>query len=188
MSTAAATVFDVQRLDEASAASRLVLEDTKKKYGFIPNLYGVLAHSAAAVHAYAGLNEILGKHGSLSPREQQAAILAISVENGCTYCVAAHSVVAEQSGLDRKDVDALRDERPLDDAKLEALSIFARQVVKERGWVGGEPLEAFTAAGYQPADALEVVTLVALKTLSNYTNHIADTPLDEAFAGRSWQK
>lgn len=188
MSPTAAESLDVQTPDEASEASRLVLEDTKKKYGFIPNLYGVLAHSAAAVHAYAGLNEILGQHGSLSPREQQTAILAISVENGCTYCVAAHSVVAEQSGLDREAVGALREERQLDDAKLEALSTFARQVVKERGWVGGEPLEAFTAAGYQPADALEVVTLVALKTLSNYTNHIANTPLDEAFADRRWQE
>jgi len=27
-----------------------------------------------------------------------------------------------------------------------------------------------------------------MKTLSNYTNHIADTELDAAFASRAWKK
>lgn len=188
MSTTKTIDLEVLTVDSAPEASRPVLERTAKMYGFVPNLYGVLANAPAAVHAYASLNEVLGEHGQLSPAEQQAAILAISVENGCTYCVAAHSMVAQRAGLDRDAIDALREGRSLDDAKLEALTTFARQVVEKRGWVGDDSLEAFVAAGYQPAIALEVVALVALKTLSNYTNHIADTPLDEAFAGCRWHK
>jgi alkylhydroperoxidase family enzyme len=45
----------------------------------------------------------------------------------------------------------------------------------------------FLNAGFTPQQALEVVLGIGLKTLSNYTNHLADTPLDEAFAGRAWQ-
>ena len=187
MSTTKTVDLPVLTTNNAPEASRPVLEKTEKMYGFTPNLYGVLANSPAALHAYASLNETLSKHGHLSPREQQAAILAISVENGCTYCVAAHSMVAEQVGLDREAVDALREGRPLDNAKLEALTTFARQVVEKRGWVGDEALEALAVAGYKPAAALEVITLVALKTLSNYTNHIVDTPLDDAFASDRWR-
>jgi hypothetical protein len=34
---------------------------------------------------------------------------------------------------------------------------------------------------------LDVLTIVALKTLSNYTNHIAHTPLDPQFAAQAWK-
>ncbi len=171
---------------EAPSAARPVLERTAEMYGFTPNLLGVLAHSPAALHAYASVNESLGRHSHLSRTEQQAAILAISVENGCTYCVAAHSVAAQQAGLDDEAIDALRDGRSLDDPRLEALTAFARRVVEKRGWVRGDALDAFVAGGFEPAAALDVITLVALKTLSNYTNHIAETPLDEVFASRRW--
>jgi hypothetical protein len=41
--------------------------------------------------------------------------------------------------------------------------------------------DAFFEAGYETREYLEVVVGVTLKTLSNYVNHAADTPLDAAF-------
>jgi hypothetical protein len=35
---------------------------------------------------------------------------------------------------------------------------------------------------------LEVVLGIGLKTLSNYTNHIVDTEVDDAFAANAWHK
>lgn len=32
----------------------------------------------------------------------------------------------------------------------------------------------------------DVLTLLALKTLSNYVNHLAETPLDPQFASQAW--
>ena len=75
---------------------------------------------------------------------------------------------------------------PLPDAKLEALRQFTTLVVSKRGWVDAQDLQAFTVAGYAPAQAMDVLVGVALKTLSNYTNHIAATPLDAAFQHRAW--
>ena len=34
----------------------------------------------------------------------------------------------------------------------------------------------------------EVVLGIGMKTLSNYTNHTADTPLDQAFGRAAWSK
>lgn len=81
--------------------------------------------------------------------------------------------------------NALRDGRPIEDPRLQALSQFTVAVVRGRGHVD-EEVKAFLAAGYQPPQVLEVLVGVMLKTLSNYTNHIAGTPLDDVFAARAW--
>jgi alkylhydroperoxidase family enzyme len=56
-----------------------------------------------------------------------------------------------------------------------------------RGWVEETDIERFIAAGFTRAQVLEVILGVAMKTISNYSNHIAETPLDEAFAGAAWK-
>ncbi len=82
---------------------------------------------------------------------------------------------------------ALRSGEPLPDAKLQALATFTEQVVERRGWAQ-DALEPFFAAGYTRQHVLEVILGVTQKTLSNYTNHLAETPLDDAFAAQAWQK
>jgi alkylhydroperoxidase family enzyme len=59
-------------------------------------------------------------------------------------------------------------------------------VVEARGWVGEAEMAAFVEAGYGPRQVLEVVLGVGMKTLSNYTNHIAGTELDGLFQHRAW--
>ncbi|MFW6088298.1 MAG: carboxymuconolactone decarboxylase family protein [Gemmatimonadota bacterium] len=181
-------MFRVHTPDTAHDASKPTLHEARENYGMIPNLYGVLAEEPAAVQAYAALNDALTDSG-LSPAEQQVAILATSIENGCTYCVAAHSTIVKMQELfDEATLEALRAQESLPDERLEALRAFTVEVVRERGWVAQGALQAFLDTGYEPRHVLAVVTVVAMKTLSNYTNHIADTPLDEAFAGQRWSK
>lgn len=181
-------MFRVHTPETAPDASKPILHEAQENYGMIPNLYGVLAEEPAAVQAYAALNAALADSG-LSPAEQQVAILATSIENGCSYCVAAHSsIVKMQELFDDATLEALRAEEPLPDDRLEALRAFTVEMVRERGWVDQGTLQTFLDAGYEPRHVLAVVTVVALKTLSNYTNHVADTPLDEAFAGQRWSK
>ncbi|MGR8935301.1 MAG: carboxymuconolactone decarboxylase family protein, partial [Gammaproteobacteria bacterium] len=110
-------------------------------------------------------------------------------ENHCSYCVAAHSVIAKHMvKADPAIVDALRNLQPLPDSKLDALANFTRSVVKNRGAVCNKTLDNFITAGYSLTQVLEVVLGVAFKTLSNYTNHIIDTPLDNAFQPEAWEK
>jgi alkylhydroperoxidase family enzyme len=85
-------------------------------------------------------------------------------------------------------VQAIRAGRPIVDYKLEALRRFTAAVVTMRGWPSEADTRGFLDAGYTRAQILEVVLGVGMKTLSNYTNHIADTPLDHAFAKAAWSK
>ncbi len=41
-------------------------------------------------------------------------------------------------------------------------------------------------AGYEPSQMLDVLVGIAQKTLSNYTHHLADTPVDEPMQGNAW--
>ena len=75
----------------------------------------------------------------------------------------------------------------MSDAKLEALRTFAGILVEKRGRPSEEEVAAFLSAGYTRAQILEVIVGIAFKTLSNFTNHLADTPIDKQFAPFAWE-
>lgn len=178
--------FAVHTLTSAPEPSRRLLQAAAARYGFVPNLFGVLAESPAALGAYLGIADALNRT-RLTPAEREIVTIAVSVENGCTYCVAAHSAVARMVHLPEEAIVAVRAGGRVADPKLEALRGFATAVVATRGRPGAEELRSFQAAGYDAGHVLDVLAIVAMKTLSNYTNHIAETPLDEAFAPQRWQ-
>lgn len=178
--------FPIHTKDTAPEASRATLDAAVMKYGFLPNLFGVLAESPTAVQAYAAINKAL-EQSALSPVEQQIVALTVSATNDCAYCVGAHSTVAQAARMPEDILAALRDLRPLSDQKLNALRTLVMSILHHRGWVPEDDLAFFVAAGYGQRQLLDVLTIVALKTLSNYVNHIAHTPLDPQFSAQVWK-
>lgn len=108
------------------------------------------------------------------------------MENRCEFCVAAHSGGAKQAGVSEDVIEALRNRRDVPDARLGALAQFAQSVVRERGWVGDHELDRFLEAGFTQQNVFEVLLGVSLKTLSNYANHIAGTPLNQELSSLKW--
>ena len=179
--------YTVHDIDTAPQAARETLAGAKRAFGFLPNLLGVMAESPALAKAYVTLSSIFNET-SFSATERQIVLLTTSFENDCDYCVAAHSIAAGMQKVPGDVVQAIRDGRPIADPKLEALRRFTAAVVTSRGWPSDADTAAFTRAGYGHQQVLEVVLGVGMKTLSNYTNHAAETPLDRAFAGAAWSK
>ena len=179
--------YTVHTAETAPAAARDILAGAKKNLGFVPNLLGVMAESPALLKAYATLSGIFDET-SFNATERQVVLLAVSYENDCGYCVAAHSAIAGMQKVPNDVVKAIREGRPIADAKLEALRRLAAAVVASRGWPSEADTKSFLAAGYGRRQVLEVVLGVGMKTLSNYANHVAKTPLDQAFAPVAWSK
>jgi AhpD family alkylhydroperoxidase len=169
------TQFTVHTEATAPEAAKARLAAVKKAWGFIPTLHGTLAESPIALDAYDTLFGLVAK-SSFTPAEQQAAYLAINVLHECEYCTAGHTYLARAAKLDEAAIQALRNSQPIADARLEALRSFTESVVRERGFVGDAAVDAFLAAGFTRENVLEVVTIVATKTISNYVNHITHTP------------
>jgi len=167
-------------VETAPEKSRPLLEKIQKSLKFIPNLFGVFANSPVLLEGYLGLEGVFEK-GSLSPVERSIVLLAASVENNCKYCTAAHSTVLKAFHVPSEVVSAVRSNRPLPDPKLNSLVVLTREIISNRGHVGAQTIENFLAAGYRRDQILEVLIGVALKTMSNYLDHISPTELDQAF-------
>jgi AhpD family alkylhydroperoxidase len=168
------TTFQSYTLDNAPEGSKAKLAEVAKAWGFVPQLHGNLAESPVALEAYDTLFGLVGK-STLSPVEQQVAYQAINVFHECEYCTAGHTYLSRMVKMDEQAIAALRNGAPIADAKLQALRLFAEAVVRERGFVGDAAVDAFIAAGFTRANVLEVVTIAATKTISNYANHITHT-------------
>ena len=95
-------------------------------------------------------------------------------------------MIAKGSGVDDATIAALREARPLPNARHEALRRFTLQIVRDRGKVSDADVEAFLAAGYSKRQVLDVILGVSQKVMSNYVNHLAQTPIDAPFKAFDW--
>lgn len=177
--------FPLHDVATAPEAARPVLEGARASFGMVPNLHRVLAEAPAALEGYAALWAIFEK-ASFTPAERQVVYLASNYENACRYCMAGHTVLARHAGVSDEAVAAIRDGRPIADPHLEALRAFTARIVVNRGRVAEAEVEAFLAAGFTRSQVLDVVLGVAVKVISNYTNHLAATPLDGFMKDTVW--
>jgi len=179
------TQFEVLTKETAPTESAELLAVAEKSYGFIPNLLGVMAESAATLGAYLSIGQCF-ENSSFSLTERQVVFMTTNRFNECDYCMAAHSVIGAMQKVPDDVIAAIRDDRPIDDRKLEALRNFTHTVIEKRGHLSTDDTAAFIATGYTKAQVLEVILGVSFKSLSNYVNHVASTPLDDAFAAQAW--
>ncbi len=163
--------------DNTPAASLPLLDAVNKQLGVIPNLMKVVGNSPAALEGYLSLSGALGK-GTLGAKTGERIALAVAELNACNYCLSAHSYLAANlAKLDAAEIEANR-RGTSDDAKAAAAVRFATQVVKARGHVVDADVAAVKAAGFSQGEIIEIVVHVALNTLTNYVNEVAQTEID----------
>jgi AhpD family alkylhydroperoxidase len=179
------TQFRLYDEETAPPESRPQLASAKRRMGFVTTLNAVMAASPQLLAGYNALADQFNR-SSLPAPARHVVLITASVENGCAYCVAAHSTLALRGGVPEADVEALRNGKPLADERLEAVRRLTRSMVANRGWVADDDITAFLGAGHDHRQVLDVVLGVGMKTLSNYTNHIAHTPLDPAWQAQEW--
>ncbi len=178
------TVFQVHTIESAPESKEL-LDSAKNAYGFVPNLLAIMAESPALLEGYMTLASIFDK-SDLSATEQQIIMMVNNRLNGCTYCMSAHTGISKAQGVSDEIINALRDGTPISDPKLEALRVFAIRINESRGWPTQDEINSLISVGYTQRTIFEVILGTSLKIMSNYTNHIASTPLDEQFKPVEW--
>ena len=177
--------FSIHTIDTASLAAKPLLEGAKNAYTFIPNLLATMAEAPALLEGYMTLAGIFNKT-NLSETERQIILMTSNRLNGCVYCMAAHTSISQGAGVSGDVIESLRTGEPIADSKLEALRKFTIAINESRGWPTENQINTFLAAGYSNQTVLEVILGTSLKVMSNYTNHIASTPVDEAFRANAW--
>ena len=174
-------------LEHATPEAREVLEHARKRVGRLPNMYLMMANSPALLETYLFGYDRFRKSSQFTPVEQEVVFVTLSRENTCEYCTSVHSFIADHmSKVPPEVTDAIRDDGVIGDPKLQALRAFTRAMHDTRGRPNEADAQAFFAAGYGEMHILDVILALSVKTISNYANHVFDTPLDETFKSREW--
>ena len=175
--------LDLRTPETAEGPAAEILTGARDQLGFVPNMYAAMANLPAVLEQYTGLYTTFRASAGFSPAEQETVFLAISEANSCSYCIAAHAMLADKmSGVPADTLAALRAGDDPSNRKLAALARFARQMTVRRGAIDRADVDAFLAAGYTKQHVLGIVLAISCKVLSNYTNHLASTPVDPAFS------
>ncbi|MCY4336699.1 MAG: carboxymuconolactone decarboxylase family protein [Litoreibacter sp.] len=181
------TDFPSHDMDTAPEASKPLLENSQKAFGRLPGLHKVMSESPQLLEGYQVLHKLFAE-SDFDAEELTVVWQTINVEHECHYCVPAHTGIAKMMKVDEAIVEALRNETPLANAKLEALRTFTLQMLRSRGNVTEEQMQTFFAAGYDHRAVLNIILGLAQKVMSNYTNHVAQTPVDAVFEPLKWTR
>ncbi|HHI82910.1 MAG TPA: carboxymuconolactone decarboxylase family protein [Rhizobiales bacterium] len=181
------SAYKVHTRKTATGEAGKSLDNAEALFGFVPNLLGVMAESPQLADAYVYMSKAVTQTSFTAP-ERHVVWFTINAFHDCHYCMAAHTAGAMMEKVPEKVIAAARAEDSYDDPRLEALRLFTLSMLEHRGWVPASDLEAFHAAGFSKQNVLEVILAISHKTLSNYTNHVARTPLDDVFADHKWEK
>lgn len=177
--------FPLHTIESAPAESKPYLLAAGQKRGFVPNVYAHMAEAPIALEALTQLTALFSRTG-FTERQQHILLLTASVENRCTFCVAAHTMGAEAGGVAPEAVAAIRDDGSIENPQDAALVAFVRTVIRERGFVPENDLQAFLRSGFTPRHVLEAIVGVSLKILTNYINHITHTELNLEISAHAW--
>ena len=164
-------------IEASPAASQPLLQAVKKMIGSVPNLFRMVGNSPAALEGYLGLNGALAK-GKLDAKTRERIALAVAEINGCDYCLAAHTYMGKNlAKLDDAEIAANR-RGTSSDVKADAAVRFAAKITTSRGHVSLQDLQATKNAGFSDAEIIEIISHVALNTLTNYVNNVTGTDID----------
>lgn len=170
----------------APAESLPLIERSIKTYTFLPKLHAVMAAAPAAYQAYLDTFDLFENKTTLTPLEQQVVFQTANYENACHYCLPGHTYIMKAAGMPEDVIEALRAGTPIADGRLEALRIYARRLVQQRGHLSSQELQEFLNTGFTSRQAIEVLVGLAAKLLSNFTNALAHTDLDGPVKPYAW--
>lgn len=180
------STFHLHTIDSAPEQSRPVLLQLQQRFGFVPNIAGVMAESPVLIGAFMNLFQKVHA-GTFTEAQIQTLLLTNAVTNACTWAVAFHTALALHEGLTSTDVEAIREGRPPADRRHAALSALTKTAIEKRGHLAERDVSAFLEAGFRRDQVLEVLTVAAASTITNYVGSITQPPLEAQFQVHAWK-
>lgn len=162
--------------EEATGETREMLDAIQLKLGMVPNIMRMFANSPKALAAFLGLFENISK-GVLDPKIGERIALAVGENNGCQYCVSAHTAIAQKAGLDRDEITNARKGSSAD-SKADAAVKLASALNKDRGEITSIQFAQAKEAGLSDAEIIEVITYVGLNFLNNILSNSMQIEID----------
>ncbi len=167
--------INVPTREEVSADNQAIFDNLKGKLTFVPNLYATMAHSENALSTFLAFS---GAKTSFSAKQKEVIDLAISQVNGCTYCQAAHTAIAQMNGFDEAQTIELRKGQASWDSKTDALAKIAKELAETRGRVSDTTRENFFNAGFTKENLVDLVVAAGAIGITNTLHNLTEVPVD----------
>jgi uncharacterized peroxidase-related enzyme len=158
------------REGELSEEMRSYFEKCDEKIGFVPNVLRAYAHDNAKLEAFAALyNDLMLAPSGLSKLKREMIAVAVSSQNRCYYCLAAHGAAVRQlSGdpiLGELMVQNYRaaDLKPRHRAMLD----FAVKLADAPWELAESDREALRGAGFSDRDIWDIAAVASFFNMSN---------------------
>jgi uncharacterized peroxidase-related enzyme len=171
------TRFPLIEAEKANGKASELLSQVERALGLVPNMTKAMANSPALLAGYLQLSGALSQ-GVLSPAVREQLAIATAQINGCEYCLSAHTYVGrELAKVDEADLEKAR-RGESNDPHAAALLALSNAIVLNKGKVDASTLDAARAAGVTEQEIGEVVGHIALNTMTNFFNIVAEVPND----------
>ncbi|QES42267.1 alkylhydroperoxidase [Streptomyces venezuelae] len=165
-------MFTAHTPETAPPDSRPAMERTAAAFGGqVPDAVARLAGSPELLNGFLQMSAAFDRT-TLDPVAREVVIMTVAVRNDCHICVTLHTGKLRKLGAGPELVAALREQRPLDDDRLEAVRRFTLAVLATAGGVPDDDLKAFLAHGHTERNALEVVLGIGAYTMSTLANRL----------------
>jgi uncharacterized peroxidase-related enzyme len=161
---------------QAPAASQPLLSQIHQAFGATPNMFRAVANSPAALQSMWAAFGALGQ-GTLGARLGEQIAVAIANRNRCEYCLAAHTVLGQNTGASAAEMAAAQLGQSADPRTAAALA-FALKVVEQRAQISEGDVAALHEVGFGDEQVVEILAHVALNLFTNYINVALDIPVD----------
>jgi AhpD family alkylhydroperoxidase len=88
--------------EDASDEVREIYDDicAVRQTDYINNFWKAIANHPPTLHrTWQTVKEVMGSPGELDPLIRELIYIAVSVTNGCQYCIASHTAAAQAKGM-----------------------------------------------------------------------------------------
>ena len=144
--------------------SEQILNEIHATFGMVPNLFQAYAKHPPLLEANWYKVKAVLLSGSLCRKTKEVMAFLVSIDNGCSYCVAAHSASLQSLGVKKTQRDALLlGHYPTELQKTDiALIKFARKVNQQWQAITDNDLKALQELGINETAIIETIGVVEL--------------------------
>jgi uncharacterized peroxidase-related enzyme len=155
---------------EFTPAMAAYFDKCREKLGFVPNVLTAYAHDMAKLEAFAAFyNDLMLAPSGLSKLEREMIAVAVSSENRCFYCLAAHGAAVRQlSGDPELGELMVMNWRAADlSERCHTMLSFATKMTRASDEIEEEDREALRKAGFSDRDIWDIAAVASFFNMSN---------------------
>jgi len=154
---------------DANSQIEEIFQEIEGAFGMVPNLFRTYAHHPPLLEANWNKVKQVMMTGRVPRKTKEAIALLVSRDNGCDYCVAAHTGALRSIGVSPQEIATIETdlEQAAFTAKEKALIHFARLANRQPLKITNEEFAALRRIGADDGEIVEVLGVMELFTSFN---------------------